>query len=121
MRFGDLIAQARKAKRITLRDLGLMLGVSPGYISEIEHGKRLPPAKDDLLRKFSKKLGLELNELEESARLERSTRSPGFLEKALGTNRELAMNLYRAGENATEDAWKKAIEKAIKVLQEEDE
>ncbi len=118
MRFGDLIAQARKARRITLRDLGLMMGVSPGYISEIEHGRRLPPAKEDMLQKFARKLGMSLNELEAAAKIERSSRSPGFIEKALGQNRELAMNLYRAGENASEDDWKKAIEKAIQVLQE---
>jgi transcriptional regulator with XRE-family HTH domain len=115
-RFGAIIAQARSDRRITLRDLGKMLDVAPSLLSEIEHGRRKPPAKSDILDKLARVLGLDAQQLRDLAARERTAWGAGFLEKALGKHQNLAFGLYRAGEHASEDDWARAIQKAIKEL-----
>jgi len=115
-RFGDVIARARSERRITLRDLGKILDVAPSLLSEIEHGRRKPPAKMSVIDKLAKVLGLDGQQLRDLAARERTAWGAGFLEKALGRHQNLAFGLYRAGENATEDDWARAIQKAITEL-----
>lgn len=46
MDFGQLLKEARKNKRATLREVAEAGGVSIGYISDIEHGRRRAPGMD---------------------------------------------------------------------------
>lgn len=119
--FGELIAQGRAAHRWTLRQLGRLLEVSPSYLSELEHGRRPAPDDKDFIKRLAKFLDLDFATLWDQAKVERAARATGFLEKRLGTNRDLAFQLYRAGENADEEKWKKAIEEAIRVFEEGDD
>jgi transcriptional regulator with XRE-family HTH domain len=41
--FGKLLKKYRSEKRITLRDLHRKVGLSVGYLSDIEHNRRNPP------------------------------------------------------------------------------
>lgn len=117
-RFGDVIAQARSEKRMTLRELGKYLGVAPSLLSEIEHGRRKPPAKKSVVDDFAKVLDLDCEMLRDLAARDRTAWGTGFLEKVLGKHQDLAFGLYRAGENATEDEWARAIQQAITALEE---
>jgi transcriptional regulator with XRE-family HTH domain len=44
--FGALVRREREAKKIGLREMAKMLGVSPTYLSMIERGAIKPPAED---------------------------------------------------------------------------
>ncbi len=58
-RFGDMVGSARRARRITLKELGTAIGLGASIISEMEHGHRLPPADSTVVEKFAKFLGLD--------------------------------------------------------------
>ena len=46
VKFGALIRKARQAKKIGLRKMAGMIGVSPTYLSKIERNELPPPAED---------------------------------------------------------------------------
>jgi transcriptional regulator with XRE-family HTH domain len=46
MSFATLLRQERRARRLSLRQMAKMVGVSPTYVSAIERGKFPPPAED---------------------------------------------------------------------------
>lgn len=54
--FGTYLKNLRKSKKVTLVELSRMVGVSQGYLSNIETGVRGIPSPE-LLRKVSKALG----------------------------------------------------------------
>lgn len=65
MRFGHRVRELRKAKNLTLRDLGLKVNVGFTYLSKIENG-RLDFAEypsDELIHKLAKALDTEADEL----------------------------------------------------------
>ncbi len=41
--FGEAFREARKAKRATLREIAGNVGMSIGYLSDIEHNRKNPP------------------------------------------------------------------------------
>ncbi len=49
-RLGTLIAQARARKGLSMRDMANQLGVSKGWVGELEHGRYLDPSPDRLAR-----------------------------------------------------------------------
>ncbi len=55
--FGRSLRDARQAKRITLRKLGEHVGLSVGYLSDIEHNRKNPP-KLDVVQKIEEFLGI---------------------------------------------------------------
>jgi transcriptional regulator with XRE-family HTH domain len=48
--FGALVRREREAKKIGLREMAKMIGVSPTYLSKIERGEFEPPAEDKVKR-----------------------------------------------------------------------
>ena len=48
MNFGEFINQKRVAQKITIRDMATRLGLSPAYLTDIEHDRRNPPEKEKL-------------------------------------------------------------------------
>jgi len=45
-KFGAFIRQKREAKNIGLRQMAIMIGVSPTYLSKVERDDFAPPAED---------------------------------------------------------------------------
>lgn len=60
--FGELIKEARKEKKITQRELASLIGVDFTYISKIETGALEPPS-EEVIKKISKILDIDENEL----------------------------------------------------------
>jgi transcriptional regulator with XRE-family HTH domain len=44
--FGALVRREREAKKIGLREMARMIGISPTYLSKIERDEFLPPAEE---------------------------------------------------------------------------
>ena len=59
------LAEIRKAKQLTTVDIAVRLGISQGYYSNLERGKR--PFNDALLKKTAKILGVPLHTTREAA------------------------------------------------------
>ena len=94
-RFGEMVGRARRARRITLKELGTAIGLGASIISEMEHGHRLPPADATVLEKFAKFLGLDFPELQERARIERKARKASVESRLFEINPELACGFAR--------------------------
>lgn len=60
--FGLYLKGLRKGKKLTIRQLDLYSGVSNSYISQMERGARGIPSPD-ILKKLSKPLGVEYEEI----------------------------------------------------------
>jgi transcriptional regulator with XRE-family HTH domain len=48
--FGELIAETRKKKGMSQKELAVSVGVSAPYLNDIEHGRRNPPAEEIVLK-----------------------------------------------------------------------
>jgi transcriptional regulator with XRE-family HTH domain len=59
------LAEIRKSKQMTMVDIAVQLGISQGYYSNLERGKR--PFNDALLKKTAKVLGVPLRITREAA------------------------------------------------------
>lgn len=84
---GAYLRKARLARGLRLRAVAGKLGVTPGYVSDVELGRRMP--SEALMRKLAGLLGLELGEL-----LERAGRLDGATEEYLRRTPE-AVRLVR--------------------------
>lgn len=60
--FGKYLQQLRKEKRLTLKKLGELSGLSPSYLSRVERGKRNTP-NAPVLKKIAPHLGLSDQEI----------------------------------------------------------
>lgn len=60
--FGSVLKMARKTARKTLQEVADAAGISVSVISDIEHGRRIPPAKDRV-EKIERLLGVKRHEL----------------------------------------------------------
>jgi transcriptional regulator with XRE-family HTH domain len=60
-KLGTFLRSRREAKGLSTRALANLLGVSWGYISDIEHDRRIP--SEAVLARFSKALGVDGREL----------------------------------------------------------
>lgn len=61
MRIEPLIKEIRKSKGITLRELEKKTGISNGYLSEIENGRKIPNYLKALI--IAKALKVDLNDI----------------------------------------------------------
>jgi transcriptional regulator with XRE-family HTH domain len=115
-RFGQMLETARQAKRITLRKLGQLVGLSPSYLSEIEHGRRLPPKDEEKIQDLAVVLNLDEDELIKAAKRERIKKGPKIFNKLFSADQDLAWGLYRAAEDASDDDIQIAFRKALESL-----
>ena len=60
---GDRIRTARKAKRITLRELARRVRKSPAFISMLENNDPAPAVKEETLEAVAQELSLNRDEL----------------------------------------------------------
>jgi transcriptional regulator with XRE-family HTH domain len=110
------VRKSRQAKRITLRKLGQLVGLSPSYLSEIEHGRRLPPKDEEKIQDLAVVLNLDEDELIKAAKRERIKKGPKIFNKLFSADQDLAWGLYRAAEDASDDDIQIAFRKALESL-----
>lgn len=79
--FGQLLRAGRKARGLTLLDAAARLGISSGYLSDVETGNRLP-FDDARVERLADLLGLDVRELAAAALAERE---PALSAMARGT------------------------------------
>lgn len=115
-RFGDIVGSARRARRITLKELGTAIGLGASVISEMEHGHRLPPADPTVIEKFAKFLGLETIELHEHARIERKARKASVESRLFEINPELACGFAREVEGLDDAELSEFLANALDSL-----
>ena len=109
-RFGEALAGARRAKRITLRKLGQLVGMAPSFLSELENGRKSPPRDEEKIKDLELILGVEEGKLLELARQERSKKRTQFIDRLFQIAPETALGLCRVSEEEEDD------EKLIKAF-----
>src|SRR5947208_11919529 len=103
-RFGHLVRKKRQEKGVSLRKFAELVGVSPTYLSQVEHGNCDPPTAERV-RKMAEVLGENADELTALAgRLpedlpgiihKRPTHMPELLREASGLSLEQLEQLVR--------------------------
>lgn len=111
--FGEIMSQARVRKGLSLRKLGQFVKMQPSLLSEMEHGRRLPPGEEERIEHLALVLGLDPKELNEAARIERSIKKPQFMDKL---DKDLAWSLCRAAEDVSEEQLNEAIKSMLEKL-----
>lgn len=110
MEFGQLLKEARKRSRYTLREVAKEVELSIGYISDIEHGRRKPP-DSATIKRIAKFFDLRDDFLSEAAEKEKGV--PTEARRIIMKNPEKMMALLRASENLSEqeiNEWVERIE-----------
>ena len=98
--FKKIVSEKRREKRLTLRKLGQLTGISASSLSEIENGVKLPPKAENKIKKLANTLGCEFKLLLKSAQTERAKgKIPNVLARLFGHDDELAWGLCREAEN----------------------
>lgn len=69
--WGQLVRAARKSKKLSLEAVAGELGISLGFLSEMERGKKLPSGDYEFHVTVSKETGAPLEELLAAAATER--------------------------------------------------
>lgn len=115
-RFGEMIGGARRDKKLTLRKLSQLVGISPSVLSEMEHGRRLPPKDERQLTDLAIVLGLNEKEVFELARVERQANRPKWFERLYSLNPEAALGLCRAQEATSDEDFLAELEKALQLI-----
>ena len=116
MNFGEFIKVKRLAKGINLRKLAELTGVAPGYLSDIEQGKRNSPTPEKLAKIIEV---LELTEeditlMNDLAAHSRETVAPDISEYVMN-NDSVRVALRKARELQLGDKeWMKIIESMTK-------
>ncbi len=114
-KFREVLKEARKKKKLTLRRLGELTGISPSYLSEIETGAKLPPKDTNKLKQLAEALGLDLTYL---IKISRNDRIAGKLNKIVFSSIDsLAYSLFRE-DQIEERADKEDLERLKKMLEE---
>jgi transcriptional regulator with XRE-family HTH domain len=115
--FADLFRESRIEKEITLRELSKAVGLSIGYLSDIEHKRRNPPAPE-IVVKIENALEIDDSRLQVAAAEAFSRTSRGKLETENRSLRESLQSLvtwYRRG-NPNDREMEKRIEAAEGIL-----
>lgn len=115
--FGELLAQRRKEKSLTLRKLSQFVGLSPSFLSEVETGRRLPPMDEGKVRDIAEVLGIDKEELALAARKERARKDTTFIEKLFESDPDSAYAFCREAENATSDTIPQVLKDLLKRLE----
>ena len=116
MNFGEFIKEKRLAKGINLRKLAELTGFAPGYLSDIEQGKRNSPTPEKLAKIIEV---LELTEkditlMNDLAAHSRETVAPDISEYVMN-NDSVRVALRKARELQLGDKeWMKIIESMTK-------
>ncbi|MGN0645431.1 MAG: helix-turn-helix domain-containing protein [Mogibacterium kristiansenii] len=112
-KFGEFIAEKRKAKGMTLRGLAAEIGIVPAFMSDIEKGHRYPPKKETL-DKIVQALNLneeDTNKMFDLAAEEKDNTVSPDLPKYIMNNDKVRVALRLARDSdASDKTWQKVIE-----------
>ena len=112
-KFGEFIAEKRKAKGITLRGLAAEIGIAPAFMSDIEKGNRYPPKKETL-DKIVAALSLNVDEANEmydlAAGEKENTVSPDLPEYIMKNDKVRAALRLARDSDVSDSAWQKVIQ-----------
>ena len=112
-KFGEFIAEKRKAKGMTLRGLAAEIGIVPAFMSDIEKGHRYPPKKETL-DKIVQALNLneeDTNKMFDLAAEEKdNTVSPDLPEYIMNNDKVRAALRLARDSDASDKTWQKVIE-----------
>ena len=78
-KFGSIIRQERLKFKIGQRELAKIIGISPSYLNDIEKNKRSAP-KNEIIKKLSFYLKLDLNFLNDLAGMSKKTLPPDVID-----------------------------------------
>lgn len=112
-KFGEFIAEKRKAKGMTLRGLAAEIGIVPAFMSDIEKGHRYPPKKETLDKIVQ---ALNLNEedthkmFDLAAEEKDNTVSPDLPEYIMNNDKVRAALRLARDSDASDKTWQKVIE-----------
>ncbi len=112
----EMLRKARLAKGLTFREVAQFVGISPGNVSEIENGRRLPPKDESILSKFAKLLGLNRDELIVSAQITRKAKTDDTIGNVLAGDPELALSFYRMVEDKDDATVLDALRIAVEMV-----
>jgi transcriptional regulator with XRE-family HTH domain len=94
-RFGAILRDARKARRIPIGRMAAAVGVTKGYISGIERSRVAPP-RERVLRRLARALGLPERPLAVIAFLEKAPPRVRRLPEWVGIRARCAAEIRRA-------------------------
>jgi transcriptional regulator with XRE-family HTH domain len=105
---GDILREARLAKKLGLRELAREMGITPSYVSDIENDRRIP--SEEVFRKLSTRLDLNADELlalagrfsEEAERYMKRNPSVGMLFRRITENKLKEDEIQKLADQADE-------------------
>lgn len=103
--FGRRIAESRRAKRLSVRELAKMIGMDFTRLSKIEHGDR-PPPEPEYIARLAKALDLDAFELARLAKI-----SNEFFE-ALATSPQARAYFARIDRQSQQERRESALKKS---------
>lgn len=112
----EMLRKARLAKGLTFREVAQFVGISPGNVSEIENGRRLPPKDENILGKFAKLLGIDRDALVRSAQITRKAKTDDTIGNVLAEDPELALSFYRMVEDKDSETVRDALRRAVEMM-----
>ena len=112
----EMLRKARLAKGLTFREVAQFVGISPGNVSEIENGRRLPPKDENILGKFAKLLGIDSDALVRSAQITRKAKTDDTIGNVLAEDPELALSFYRMVEDKDSETVRDALRRAVEMM-----
>lgn len=112
----EMLRKARLAKGLTFREVAQFVGISPGNVSEIENGRRLPPKDENILGKFAKLLGIDRDALVRSAQITRKAKTDDTIGNVLAEDPELALSFYLMVEDKDSETVRDALRRAVEMM-----
>lgn len=109
--FGEALKKARKNQRLTLKQLGEIVGKSIGYLSDIEQSRKQPPSDKGLVMKIESALNLQSGYLCHLAEMVRDL--PKSIVSQSKLNPKLSEVLLRADRDLSEEEF----EEIVKILE----
>lgn len=108
MNFGQLLQAARQKKRMILRKLANITGLSISYLSDMEHSRRKPP-KMAYVKIIEKALEIDDGSLQMAAKKENDIAKE--MKEFVMTRPQAAYAFLRAAENKTEEELNRMFKK----------
>lgn len=111
--FGEVFRKARKANRITLRQISQYVGKSIGYLSDIEHDRKRPPKLDTVV-KIEEALKIEDQKLLKLAANLRK-KIPDEVSRRFRMTPKLSQVLLRADEDLNSEEFDEMLKHLEKI------
>lgn len=107
MNIGDKLRALRKDKKLTLKEVSMITGLSISFISDIENKRRKPSI--DTVKIFSIKLNIPMSDLLDEEISFKSNNSSGSVDEEIKTLDEDVEILVKKIQNLSKDNRKKAL------------